>query len=83
VVIDNGAPYGDAALPLPGGGAVCPVSNLTGVLIAQLLVADVVGRFLTAGQAPPVYRSANTPGGDAHNDALLAAYGGRVRLGDA
>ncbi|MFG1688841.1 sugar isomerase domain-containing protein [Nonomuraea sp. NPDC049269] len=83
VVIDNGAPYGDAALPLPGGGAVCPVSNLTGVLIAQLLVADVVGRFLAAGQAPPVYRSANTPGGDAHNDALLSAYGGRVRLGDA
>ena len=83
VVIDNGAPYGDAALPLPGGGAVCPVSNLTGVLIAQLLVADVVGRFLAAGQAPPVYRSANTPGGDTHNDALLSAYGGRVRLGDA
>ncbi|MFD1541828.1 sugar isomerase domain-containing protein [Nonomuraea guangzhouensis] len=83
VVIDNGAPYGDAALPLPGGGAICPVSNLTGVLIAQLLVADVVGRFLAAGQAPPVYKSANTPGGDAHNDTLLSAYGGRVRLGDA
>ncbi|MGW0805715.1 sugar isomerase domain-containing protein [Nonomuraea sp. NPDC002799] len=83
VVIDNGAPYGDAVLPLPGGGAVCAVSNLTGVLIAQLLVADVVGRYLEAGQAPPVYQSANTPGGDAHNEALLAAYEGRVRLGDA
>lgn len=83
VVIDNGAPYGDAAVPLPGGGAVCPVSNVTGVLIAQLLVADVVGRFLAAGQEPPVYRSANTPGGDAHNEKLLAGYGDRVRLGDA
>ncbi|MEV4087612.1 sugar isomerase domain-containing protein [Nonomuraea fuscirosea] len=83
VVIDNGAPYGDAAVPLPGGGAVCPVSNLTGILIAQLLVAEVTGRFLAAGQEPPVYRSANTPGGDAHNERLLAAYGGRVRLGDA
>ncbi|MFI9592353.1 sugar isomerase domain-containing protein [Nonomuraea sp. NPDC052265] len=83
VVIDNGAPYGDAAVPLPGGGAVCPVSNVTGILIAQLLVADVTGRFLAAGQEPPVYRSANTPGGDAHNEKLLAGYGDRVRLGDA
>ncbi|MFI7144076.1 sugar isomerase domain-containing protein [Nonomuraea sp. NPDC050022] len=83
VVIDNGAPYGDAALPLPDGGAICPVSNLTGVLIAQLLVAEVAGRFLAAGQAPPVFRSANTPGGDAYNDRLLEGYGSRVRLGDA
>ncbi|MEV4172625.1 SIS domain-containing protein [Nonomuraea sp. NPDC049709] len=83
VVIDNGAPYGDAAVPLPGGGAVCPVSNVTGILIAQLLVAEVAGRFLAAGQEPPVYRSANTPGGDAHNEQLLAGYGDRVRLGDA
>jgi uncharacterized phosphosugar-binding protein len=83
VVIDNGAPYGDAALPLPDGGAICPISNLTGTLAAQLLVAEVVGRYLSDGHTPPVYRSANTPGGDAHNDALLAAYGSRVRLGDA
>ncbi|GAA0934131.1 SIS domain-containing protein [Nonomuraea longicatena] len=83
VVIDNGAPYGDAALPLPDGGAICPISNLTGTLAAQLLVAEVVGRYLADGETPPVYRSANTPGGDAHNAALLAAYGSRVRLGDA
>ncbi|MEU0563803.1 SIS domain-containing protein [Nonomuraea sp. NPDC005983] len=83
VVIDNGAPYGDATLPLPGGGAVCPVSNLTGVLIAQLLVAEVAGHFLAAGETPPVFRSANTPGGDAYNDGLLETYGRRVRLGDA
>lgn len=39
VVIDNGAPYGDAAVPLPDGGAICPLSNLTGILAAQLLAA--------------------------------------------
>ena len=50
---------------------------------AQLLVAEVAGRFLAAGQAPPVFRSANTPGGDAYNDRLLEEYGSRVRLGDA
>ncbi|MGW0192377.1 sugar isomerase domain-containing protein [Nonomuraea sp. NPDC003201] len=83
VVIDNGAPYGDATLPLPGGGSACGVSTLTGVLVAQLLVAEVVGRFLAAGEPPPVFRSANTPGGDAHNALLLDRYGPRVRLGDA
>ncbi|MET7332757.1 SIS domain-containing protein [Nonomuraea sp. NPDC005650] len=83
VVVDNGAPYGDAALPLPGGGSACGVSTLTGVLAAQLLVAEVVGRFLAAGEPPPVFKSANTPGGDAHNARLLDRYGPRVRLGDA
>ncbi|GGP13883.1 SIS domain-containing protein [Nonomuraea glycinis] len=83
VVIDNGAPYGDAAVELPDGTTICPVSNLTGVLIAQLLVADVAGRYLTAGAHPPVFRSANTPGGDAYNATLLDPYGERVRLGDA
>ncbi|MFI6505779.1 sugar isomerase domain-containing protein [Nonomuraea typhae] len=83
VVIDNGAPYGDAALPLPGGDAVGPVSNLTGILAAQLLVAEVTGHHLEAGITPPIFRSANTPGGDAHNAALLERYGSRVRLGDA
>ena len=30
VALDNGAPYGDALLPLPGGGTVCAVSSITG-----------------------------------------------------
>ena len=29
VVLDNGAPYGDAVLPLPGGGAACGISSIT------------------------------------------------------
>ncbi|GAA4205906.1 sugar isomerase domain-containing protein [Actinocatenispora rupis] len=83
VVIDNGAPYGDAAVPLPDGDAFGPLSNLTGILAANLLVADVIGRYLAAGSPPPLFRSANTPGNDGHNDALLDRYGARVRLGDA
>jgi uncharacterized phosphosugar-binding protein len=83
VVIDNGAPYGDAAVPLPGGGTFGPLSGLTGVLAANLLVAEVVGRRLAAGVPPLVYRSANTPGGFEHNAEILLQYGGRVRLGDA
>jgi len=83
IVIDNGAPYGDAAVPLPGDGAFGPLSGLTGVLAANLLVAEVVGRQLAAGRSPAVFQSANTPGGYERNAAILLQYGGRVRLGDA
>ena len=81
VVLDNGAPYGDATLPLPDGGAVGAVSSITAALLAQQIVVEVVARLLAAGERPPVYLSANIAGGDAHNDALEARYAGRIRRG--
>ncbi len=79
VALDNGAPYGDALLPLPDGGTVCAVSSITSALLAQLVGAEVVRRLLEAGEAPPVYLSANVPGGDDHNSVLEARYAGRIR----
>ncbi|RIV35686.1 sugar isomerase domain-containing protein [Micromonospora radicis] len=81
VVLDNGAPYGDATLPLPDGGAVGAVSSITAALLAQQIVVEVVARLLATGDRPPVYLSANIAGGDAHNDALEARYAGRIRRG--
>jgi uncharacterized phosphosugar-binding protein len=79
VVLDNGAPYGDASLPLPGGGAVGAVSSITAALLAQQLVAEVVTRLLAAGVAPPLYLSDNVPGGRERNAALESQYAGRIR----
>ena len=79
VALDNGAPYGDAVLPLPDGGTVCAVSSITSALLAQLLVTEVVRRLLEAGEAPPIYLSANVPGGVDHNSVLEARYAGRIR----
>jgi uncharacterized phosphosugar-binding protein len=79
VVLDNGAPYGDALLSLDSGGAVCPVSSVTNALIAQLVVAEVVRRIEAAGEVAPVYLSANVPGGDERNHTLESRYAGRVR----
>jgi uncharacterized phosphosugar-binding protein len=81
VVLDNGAPYGDATLPLPEGGAVGAVSSITAALLAQQITVEVVARLLAAGEKPPVYLSANIAGGDEHNDALEARYAGRIRRG--
>ncbi|MGB2572344.1 sugar isomerase domain-containing protein [Micromonospora citrea] len=81
VVLDNGAPYGDATLPLPDGGAVGAVSSITAALLAQQIVVETVARLLAAGVRPPVYLSANITGGDEHNAALEARYAGRIRRG--
>ncbi|MDY7089917.1 MAG: SIS domain-containing protein [Actinomycetota bacterium] len=79
VVLDNGAPYGDATIPLPGGGAVGAVSSITAALLAQQLVTEVVERLLAAGITPPVYLSDNVPGGKEHNAEIEARYAGRIR----
>lgn len=79
VLLDNGAPYGDAVLDLPGGAKVCPVSSITATLLAQMLVAEIIARLIAAGETPPVYLSANIPGGDDHNNALEQRYAGRIR----
>jgi uncharacterized phosphosugar-binding protein len=78
VVLDNGAPYGDAVLTT-GDITVCAISSITAALLAQMIVAEVVRTMLAAGETPPVYVSSNVPEGDAHNDALEARYAGRIR----
>jgi uncharacterized phosphosugar-binding protein len=79
VVIDNGAPHGDAFLSMPDGGTVCAISSIANAAIAQALVAEVTSRLIERGVEPPIYRSANVEGGDVHNDAWEARYAGRIR----
>lgn len=78
VVLDNGAPYGDAALDY-GTGAVGAVSSITAAVLAQQIVTEVVARLLALGITPPVYLSDNVPGGREHNQELEARYAGRIR----
>ncbi|WP_354641144.1 SIS domain-containing protein [Kitasatospora camelliae] len=79
VVLDNAAPYGDAVLPIGGGARACGISSITAALLAQQIVAEVIRRIEAAGAVPPVYLSANVPGGDEHNRALETRYAGRIR----
>jgi len=79
VVIDNGAPYGDAAVAVPGfAQKVGSLSSLTGIAIVNALVSEVVARLAAAGATPPVFVSANVDGGDAHNAAQLRANAHRI-----
>ena len=79
VALDNGAPLGDAVLPLDTGGAACGISSISAALLAQALTAEIIRNITAAGDLPPVYLSANVPGGDEHNHAAEARYAGRIR----
>ena len=86
VVVDNLAPYGDATLTLSvtdaaDGIAVGSVSSITCAFIAQLFTIGVAERIAAGGETPPIYLSANIPGGDEHNSRLEEAYRGRLRRG--
>lgn len=79
IVIDNGAPYGDAAVEVAGfPQKVGPLSSLTGIAVVNALVCEVVARLAAAGVTPPVFISANVDGGDAHNAAQLKANAHRI-----
>lgn len=79
VVIDNLAPYGDTTLEVAGLG-VGAVSSLTAAFIAQLLTLGTVEKLAQSSE-PPVYISANTPGGHERNLQLEAVYGDRLIRG--
>lgn len=79
VVIDNLAPFGDSTLTLEGGIGVGAVSSITAAFIAQRITIGVAETMRQRGNTPPVYISANIPGGDEHNQALEAHYGDRIR----
>jgi uncharacterized phosphosugar-binding protein len=79
IVIDNLAPYGDTALQIEGGIGVGAVSSITAAFIAQLITAGVAETMQARGKKPPVYLSANIPGGEEHNRVLEDVYGNRIR----
>lgn len=79
VVLDNKAPFGDATIELVDGIPVGAVSSITAAFIAQLLTIGVARRIAETGKTPPLYISANIPGGDEHNQALEAQYQNQIR----
>jgi uncharacterized phosphosugar-binding protein len=83
IVIDNGAPYGDAVVEIAGfPQKVGPISSVTGCAIANALAAEVVAELVALGIHPPVFVSANLDSGDAYNARLLAENRARIHYMD-
>jgi len=76
VVIDNHMPFGDAVLNIDGlEQKVAPVSTILNSFIINSITAVCVKKLIERGVSPPVWKSANTPGGDEHNKAMIERYG--------
>lgn len=81
LVIDNYGEAGDGAVSFPGlAQKVGPTSLVAGAFIMNSIVCAVVERYVSRGLSPPIYLSANLPGGDEHNRRLEEKYRGRIRL---
>lgn len=80
VVIDTHVPYGDAAVKVNGvEQQIGPVSTAIGVAIINSLVVRIVEKLVQRGIDPPVFASANVPGGVERNAAHIARYKSAIR----
>ena len=78
-LIDNCAPMGDAAVELEGlAQRTGPLSTVLGCAAVNAVVTEAIRLLLERGVEPPVFISANLPGGDEHNERLLAENAHRI-----
>ena len=75
IVIDNCGCVGDGSVTIEGvPEKVGPTSTAVGAAILNAVMTRAVELIIEAGGAAPVFISANVPGGDEHNKAMLEAY---------
>lgn len=75
VVLDTGAPVGDAMVRLPGlETPVAPGSTVGGCMLVNCLKAEVAARLTAAGHAPKVLSSAAVVGGARSTEIFESAY---------
>ena len=81
VCIDDYNPVGDAGVTVEGCDTpIAPISNIIDFYILHALEIATVRECVRRGITPPVWKSANTPGGDAYNDANLKKYKSRIKM---
>jgi uncharacterized phosphosugar-binding protein len=81
VFIDSHMPVGDALVKLEGlgGTPIGPSSTMVNAFCINSMVVAAIEGLLERGVTPPVWISANMPGGDEKNRANIAKYKGRLR----
>ena len=80
VCIDDYNPVGDTLVSVDGfDRSFAPVSNIVDFYIAHWLEIETIRKCVAEGIIPPVWSSANAPGGDEINAAYLKKYLPRVK----
>lgn len=78
LVIDNGAPYGDAAVKIPGMDYdMLPVSGASMVVAGWLIWGRVMEKMAAAGDAPTTFISINRAEGKEFYDNAIAKFNER------
>lgn len=78
IVIDNHVPVGDGLLTLPDGVITGGASTFSSLFIAQRIVLKIEKRYLAEGKQPPIFKSANVPGGTEYNEVLVKEYQDKI-----
>jgi uncharacterized phosphosugar-binding protein len=75
IVLDNGAPPGDATQDAGADGLmVGPVSTVIGAALLNAALAETAWRLVASGGPAPIYLSANMPGAADRNEDLIRRY---------
>ena len=80
VCIDDYNPVGDAVVKVEGlDTPIAPISNIIDFYIAHRLEIATVKKCIERGITPPIWSSANAPGGDEINAKYVEKYFPRVK----
>jgi uncharacterized phosphosugar-binding protein len=80
ICIDDYNPVGDAVVNIPGvDTSIAPISNIIDFYIAHRLEIATVKKCVEKGIKPPIWSSANAPGGDEINAKYVEKYLPRVK----
>jgi uncharacterized phosphosugar-binding protein len=80
LVLDTGAPVGDAMVTVPGlPTPVAPGSTVGGCLVVNAIKAEVAARLTAAGQPPRVLSAAATVGAERSAELFESAYDEHAR----
>lgn len=75
VVLDNCGCVGDASIEIKGvPEKVAPTSTAVGAAMLNAIMGRAVELIVERGEVPPIFMSANVPGGDEHNRDMLRRY---------
>ncbi|MEW6232756.1 MAG: SIS domain-containing protein [Chloroflexota bacterium] len=78
--IDDKVPIGEALVTVEGcDQKVAPGSTIANAFILHSMVIVAVEHMVRLGVTPPVWKSANAPGGDEANRRYIAEYSGRLK----
>ncbi len=81
ICIDDYNPVGDAVVSVDGCDTpIAPISNIVDFYIIHALEIATIRECVKRGVTPPVWKSANTPGGDEFNKVNMDKYKPRIKM---